>query len=80
MPIIGPTGKDMYPCVAIYTNLSKITAYPFIVEAVSSDEALGLANRIAVKVMPPGTTDIHAKVGMSECVTYENARIVNDTA
>jgi hypothetical protein len=76
MPIIGPTGKDIYPCVAIYTSIGTVTAYPFIVEAVSSDEALGLANRIALKVMPQGAKDIHAKVGMSVCVTYNNAGIL----
>ena len=46
-----------------------------MVEAVSRDEATGLAQRIAQKLMPPEAHDLVAKAGLSEVVTYDKVEI-----
>ena len=73
--IKGPTGKDLYPVVVIVERANGQDAYPFVVEAVSQDEATGLGLRIGHKVAPG--QHVRAKAGLSQIITYEEAVVID---
>ncbi len=75
MALIGPTGKDLFPCLILFVIGNDVQSHAFMVEAVSRDEATGLAQRIAQKLMPPEARDLVAKAGLSEVVTYDKVEI-----
>lgn len=78
MAIIGPNGKDLFPCLILFVVNNDIRSYTFMVEAISRDEATGLAQRMAHKLKPPEVRDLVAKVGLSEIVTYDKVEIIQD--
>lgn len=79
MAIIGPNGKDLFPCLVLFVVGNDVRSYPFMVEAISRDEATGIAQRMAYKLMPPEARDLVAKAGLSEVVTYDKVEIKDDT-
>ena len=78
MAIVGPSGKDLFPCLILFVVGNDVRSYAFMVEAISRDEATGLAQRMAHKLMPPEARDLVAKAGLSEVVTYDAVSIIDD--
>ena len=78
MAIVGPSGKDLFPCLILFVIGNEVQSYAFMVEAISQDEATGLAQRMAQKLMPPEARDLVAKVGLSEVITYDNVVIKDE--
>ena len=77
MAIVGPSGKDLFPCLILFVVDNGVRSYAFMVEAISQDEATGLAQRIAHKLMPPEARDLVAKAGLSQTVTYDHVEIID---
>ncbi len=78
MTLIGPTGKDLFPCLILFVVGNDVRSYAFMVEAISRDEATGIAQRIAHKLMPPEARSLVARAGLSEVVTHNKVRITDD--
>ena len=77
--IVGPSGKDVYPCVIVLLKDSegRVDTHACLVEAVSREEAWGIANEISIKVaaMPQYAGKgfrRHIEIGPSQVITPEN--------
>lgn len=77
MTLIGPSGKDLFPCLVVFVIGNDVHSHVFMVEAISRDEATGLAQRITHKLMP-SEARCSVKVGLSEVVTFDKVEINYD--
>lgn len=68
MAVVGPNGKDVFPAAFVLKKEQGLVALTVLVEAISHDEATGMAYKIASKLVAenePYKEVINVVVGLS---------------